>query len=53
MADRKRPMPVVTPEQAEALHLLAHHYDVLGVLLRTMTVNEMLIALVRGFQTAE
>ena len=53
MAEIKQPMPVVTSEQAEALHLLAYHYDVLGVLLRTMTNNEILIALARGYQTVE
>lgn len=46
----RRPLPVVTPEQFEALHLFAQHYATLNVLL-TMTTVEITELLARGYQT--
>lgn len=50
IAEQIRTLPTVTPEQFAALHLFAHHYATLGVLL-TMTTVEITELLARGYQT--
>ena len=52
MAKKRRSLPIVTVEQFEALHLFAHHYEVLGVLL-TMPAERVTELLARGYQTKE
>ena len=46
----RRSLPIVTQAQFAALHLFAHHYDVLGVLL-TMPNERITELLARGYQT--
>lgn len=50
ISEARRILPVVTPKQFAALHLFAHHYDVLGVLL-TMPNERITELLARGYQT--
>lgn len=50
IAEARRTLPNVTPEQFAALHLFTQHYDVLGVLL-TMPTDDITEALARGYQT--
>jgi len=49
-AELKRILPIVTPDQFDALQLFAEHYETLGALL-TMTNEQITEALARGYQT--
>lgn len=50
ITEARRSLPIVKPDQFAALHLFAHHYDVLGVLL-TMPSERITELLARGYQT--
>lgn len=49
-AELKRKLPIVTPDQFDALQLFAEHYETLAPIL-TMTSEQITEALVRGYQT--